>query len=601
MRLGMYSGAEVLVRTLVREGVIHVFGTIGSHILPIYDALYDEPSIKTILVRHEENAAVMADVYGRLTGRPGVCLVTAGPGATNTVTGVAEAFAVSSPLVHISGTVSASDTFHAVGKDPLSLQKIYSQITKSSLRIDSADSLAKTVTEAFDVASTGKKGPVHLEIPLRVQKSRTRNWRDLNRHTRTVEVFDRNFHEKVRRICSTLEHARQPVIFAGVGVLRDFAFKELLEFAEANQALVVVSNDCVDVFSHNHRLFAGYLSGSYEGLYLNPVVKFVMKQADVLLLIGTDLETSETRSILSLGPRARLYVGCYSGSDGMGQLGEESVDSIKRTLTSVVQNMSGLRGREIEPNFAFELIQRKQKVADAFDRLVSDSANARPIHPAVVASTIRRTANKNAIVTVDVGSHAVWVSDYFTAYQPLTYFRSGEFGSMGFAVPAAIAAKIVRPDQQVIAITGDGGFAMSLMELATSLENEVKITVVVMNDSKYGIIWQMQRALYRNRHIGVDLMPADFSGVARGFGAEGIRVEDPKDLAPSIGNALKSNKTTVIDVLVDHRPDYACKTLFKRATSTWSYRRQYGTEIFQRKFKVHSKTTERELSRTKRA
>jgi acetolactate synthase-1/2/3 large subunit len=202
-------------------------------------------------------------------------------------------------------------------------------------------------------------------------------------------------------------------------------------------------------------------------------------------------------------------------------------------------------------------------ISQALERIISDKVTAAPIHPGLVAATVRRLTDRHAIIATDVGTHAIWVRDYFHAYEPNTYLETGNYGSMGFALPAAIAAKLVRPEQQVVAVTGDGGFLMSLADLPTAVENRLNIVVVVMNDSKYGMIWRMQEEEYRGRHIGVDLAPSNFASLAQSFGATGVRIDDPRDLAPALREALTDDKMTVIDVLTDHRPDYACREIFK--------------------------------------
>ena len=532
--------------------------------MPIYDALHDEPSIKTIAVKHEENAAVMADVYGRLTGEPGVCLVTAGPGATNSVTGVAQAFAASSPLVHISGTVSGSDElFHGVGGDPLFLQEMFQRVTKWSDRIESPGRIQSATMKAFGLASAGRKGPIHIEIPLRVQRAECEL-----RQIKPVYPRPKIDRNSLIRAQSVIARAQQYVIFAGEEVLRYSASSELLELAEAIGAPVVVSDSSIDAFPHDHPLFAGYLPGNYDGPYRNPIVQTAVKKADLMLLVGARLEAPETSIILSLGPKKCVNITSERTSHRVRVPMINVVGNIARSLTTLVELVgSSQQKKRPESSLLQDLAQQKQMISQALERIISDKVTAAPIHPGLVAATVRRLTDRHAIIATDVGTHAIWVRDYFHAYEPNTYLETGNYGSMGFALPAAIAAKLVRPEQQVVAVTGDGGFLMSLADLPTAVENRLNIVVVVMNDSKYGMIWRMQEEEYRGRHIGVDLAPSNFASLAQSFGAAGVRIDDPRDLAPALREALTDDKMTVIDVLTDHRPDYACREIFKHTPS----------------------------------
>ena len=578
------TGAQILAESLAMQGVTHVFGLIGSHILPIYDALIDQPSIRNVVTRHELNAAVMADVYGRLTGRPGVCLVTAGPGATNSITGVAQAFAASSPLIHISGTVSSHEAFHAVGDGQL--REIFSHVAKASLRIDSAQRIRSTIADAFTIALTGRKGPVHVEIPLRVQTekiSQLKAKRSRNNGRERPIVLKHDIDDVVSIIAKSI----QPAIFAGPGIVGSSASSELVRFAERIMAPVIVSIDSLDVFPHDHPLFAGYLTGTYEGRYLNPVVNFVLRRADLLLLIGANTTSAEVQTIISLGAKKRVQISSEEGRDEAFETGlVGDIGAILHSMTLIIMP----RESPVQVAFAHELRCRRGAMSESLSRLVSDHEDAKPIHPGFVAATVRRLSDKNAIITVDVGGHAIWMEDYFRGYMPLTYLRSGDYGSMGFALPAAIAAKIAKPDQQIIAVTGDGGFSMSMMELATAVENNLKMVVIVLNDSKYGVIWQMQRTRHKSRHTGVDLQSSNFAEVAKGLGAEGIRVEDSQELVASVRAAFSNEKVTVLDVVTDHTPDYASSTLFKRPTSDWRYLKSTLTRRSSRKAKATARS-----------
>lgn len=533
--------------------------------MPIYDALYHESSIKVIAVKHEENAAVMADVYGRLTGEPGVCIVTAGPGATNSVTGVAQAFAVSSPMVHISGAVSESgEAFHGIGDDPRSLQKIFHHVSKWSVRIESVRKIQPVLKRAFEVSLDGRKGPTHVEMPLHIQNAEgeLRQLKLVNRQTWPSS-------KQFSRACTIIAGARRPLIFAGEEVLRHSASDELLVLAETINAPVVVSDYSIDVFPHDHSLYIGYLPGNYDGPYWNPVVRLALQESDLLLLVGAKLTTVETSIVLSASPKNLISVASHpSHSDQTRRMQVELVGDIRQSLRRLCKTVRSVSVQAPEHPLISLLRQHRQAIARAFEQIVSDNREAKPIHPGLVASTVRKIARKEAIVATDVGSHAIWMRDYFHAHEPNTYLEPGNYGSMGFAFPAAVAAKIIKPDRQVIAVTGDGGFLMSLMDLPTVIENDINIALVVMNDSKYGMIWQMQEDQYHGRHLAVDLGQSDFAALARNFGAQGIRVEDPEDLVSAIEEALSSNKATVVDVVTDYRPDYACRQIFKRIPDT---------------------------------
>jgi acetolactate synthase-1/2/3 large subunit len=415
---------------------------------------------------------------------------------------------------------------------------------------------------AFRLASTGRKGPTHVEIPPRVLNSEAQLKSDFS-HPHLQAKINRNDINAAHRI---IRDAKQPVIFAGDHVLRYLAHSELLELAETIQAPVVVSDNCLDAFPHDHPLFAGSLPANFDGQYLNPIAVSAIKRADLIMLIGAHLQNPETSLILSLGRFKCGYIGPERlHLRGSKRLQVSLIGNIKHYLAALIQLAKSSSQKKMNPSLAEQLAQQKKVVAEAFQSVIADKADSRPIHPGFVASTVRGVSDRNAIITTDVGSHAIWVRDYFKAYEPLTYLETGNYGSMGFALPAAIAAKIVKPDQQVIAITGDGGLLMSVMELTTAVEYKANIMLVVMNDSKYGMIWQAQNLWYEGRHIGVDLVHSDFAAVAQGFGVHGIRVEDPNNLTSALKEGLSSHNVTVVDVLVDHRPDYPSRTIFKRA------------------------------------
>ena len=550
------NGGEAVLEALEAEGVKVIYGLPGISTLKIYDALYSKKEITHITVKYEANAAIMADAQGRLTGEPGICLTIAGPGATNTVTAIAEAYDAASPVLHISGAELGDGRygyFHGMD-DPDFLRKIFEPVTKWSHRIEKVEDIPRDLSRAFKVARSGRKGPVHIEIPLGVLEAI-----DLIDPYESQLVPRRDPPEEVvKELVSLLLKAEMPVIYAGQGVLRDSASDELGKLSELLGAPVITTFYESNVIPHDHPFFAGIVGCRFSREYLeyeasSPAVANLLEEADVLFSVGIRLGTPESELLKEIGSKQIIHLDVEENKFAHEfPIQIEVVSSIKSTLQRLLAALKGKtlkRKRDVKE----EIAEFRRRVKSNLRRIVEEKEKAKPIHPAVAVDKLRKALERDAIVISDIGMCQAWLSDFFEVYTPNSYLDPGSYGSMGFALPAAIAAKVLFPEREVVAVAGDGGFFMSLQEFQTAVENELNIVVIVFNDSKYNSLWHIQKSQYNGRFIAVDMYPANFAKYAETYEVKGIRVEEPSALKQAYEEALSSKTPTIIDVVIDNK------------------------------------------------
>ena len=545
--------AQLLLEYLKGEAVGAVFELPGGPLTPILDALYHEPAIRTITARHEAGAAFMALGYARVSGRLGVCCVTTGPGATNALTGIAAAQADSLPVLAVTAQVatvtfgrgSIQDSY-----DRPNIVEMFRSVTKMSVMLAHPRNLAGTLRQALRAAMTGRRGPVHLNLPTDFMKQRVPcelqrpdEYRPISRS------FDR---ESVKQAALRLLAARRPAILAGNGVNLASAQAELLELAEMLSIPVATTPKGKGAFAEGHplalRVF-GTASSPWAEEYL------LSDETDLLFVIGSSLHESSTQGwdarlqpsgdLLQLDIDPTMIGRNYPVSVPM--LGD-----IKTTLRELIFQLRRLGGAERpHPGARAGLDAWKAATSPVLDEAAMTS-EASPLKPQRLMHELNKALPEDAIVFLDSGNNTLWATHYLNATGRNVFVHNwGDFGAMGFGVAAPIGGKVAAPDRAVVAIVGDGSFAMQGMEVSTAATHGVPVIWIVLNDSKLNAVYHGQKLLYEGRTIGCDFLRMDIAKVAEGLGAVGRRVTAPEEIGPALRDAMACGKPTVLDVWID--------------------------------------------------
>ena len=543
------SGAQAVVEALHREGVEAVFGYPGGANMPIYDVLLDYRNaefssreykgIRHVLARHEQSAAHMADGYARASGKVGVCLATSGPGATNLMTGLATAYMDSSPIVAITGQVPTyvigSDGFQE--SDVVGMATSVTKYTFQPLRVKDVPHMMKA---AFYLAATRRPQPVLVDVPKDVQQGED-----------DLEFPDHVDFPKyqplpdpdptiVKTIARTVLNSERPIILAGGGVKMANAYQELQAFAELLVAPVVTSFMGKGVFPENHPLSLGCM-----GMHGSERTNKLLPECDVLLVVGSRFSDRTTGKIEKFCPNTKvIHIDIDKAEIGKNyKLPVISLNAdAKKALELLVREVkAGMLGRYREP-----WTKKAQEVIAATSAEFNDNSHLSGVE---TIKMLRRLIPPKAIVTTEVGQHQMWCEQHFQAIEPRTFISSGGLGTMGFGFPAALGAKVARPDLPVIDIAGDGSFLMTENSLATSIEEDIPVTVIILNNRVLGMVAQWQRFFYKGRYSSIHLgRVPDYVKLAEAYGATGLRVDSAPDLQDAVKKALKSEVTTVIDI-----------------------------------------------------
>lgn len=525
------NAAQLFVKCLENEGVEYIFGVPGEENLDLMDALLDS-RIRFITTRHEQGAAFMADVYGRLTGNAGVCLSTLGPGATNLVTGVADANMDHAPLVAIAGQAS-THRLHKESHQVLDLGELFRPITKYASCILAAEVVPEVVRKAFKVAQSDKTGATFIEFPEDVAKLPTRA---------TPLPVNRPFppepaRQQVVRAAELISGARNPIILAGNGVIRAGATQQLARFAESLNIPVANTFMAKGVTPFRNRTTLGS-----AGLQANDYVSFGFSRADVVICIGYDLveyhpylwHPTRDRTIIHIDRTQAEVDEHYNVT--VGVLGD-----IGHSLERIAQRVVPHPGHLMRP-------LREALIAE-MNRHRDDQEF--PVKPQKIIWDLRTVLSLEDIVICDVGAHKMWMARMFRCEQPNTCIISNGFASMGIAVPGAVAAKLAMPDRAVVAVTGDAGFLMNSQEIETAVRLGIPVVILIWNDSSYGLIkWKQMNEFKRESHVGFG--NPDFVTYAESFGARGYRVTGPGQLQGILKDALCQPTVSIIDCPVDY-------------------------------------------------
>jgi len=543
------TGAQALIRSLEMEGVEVMFGLPGGAILPVYDPLI-ESSIRHILVRHEQGAGHMAEGYAHATGRPGVAMVTSGPAATNIVTPLCDAYMDSVPIVVITGQVP----YAVIGTDAFQecdTLGITMPVTKHNWLVTDPADIPRIVREAFCVATTGRPGPVLIDVPKDISNA-TMDWYwpeqvDLPGYKPNLKGHPKMIKEAARLIAA----ARRPVIYAGGGILKARAAEALREFAELTGIPVVTTLMARGAFPDRHPQALGM-----PGMHGNYTAVTAMQRADLLVTLGARFDDRVTGKVSAFAPEAKvIHVDVDPAELGKVRRPDVPIVGDSRNviegLTKAVRNEFARQGR---PDLAPWWAQIRQWQAE--HPLRYEQHEGGPLKPQFCIEMLREHTPEDTIVVSGVGQHQMWTSQLWRFDHPYTWINSGGLGTMGFAVPAAIGAKVGKPERMVWAIDGDGCFQMTAQELVTATAERIPVKVAILNNAYLGMVRQWQELFYEERYSEVYLSPdlPDYVRWAEAMGCVGFRVETPEDVVPTIEKANEiDDRPVVIDFRVDYR------------------------------------------------
>ncbi|MEC4893947.1 MAG: acetolactate synthase large subunit [Oscillatoria sp. PMC 1051.18] len=532
--MGELNTAELLVKCLENEGVEYVFGLPGEENLHILEALKDS-SIKFITTRHEQGAAFMADVYGRLTGKAGVCLSTLGPGATNLMTGVADANLDGAPLVAITGQVG-TDRMHIESHQYLDLVAMFAPVTKWNTQIVRPSNTPEIVRKAFKIAQSEKPGAVHIDLPENIAAMPVAG-KALNKDTREKSYAS---FRSVNAAAVTISKAKNPLILVGNGAIRANASEALTEFATAMNIPVVNSFMGKGVIPYTHPLSLWTV-----GLQQRDHISCAFDQTDLVIAVGYDLIEYSPKKWNPEGKIPIIHIGAAPAEIDSSYIPlAEVVGDISDSLNEIVKRAD--REGKPTPSFANLRIELRED----YEHYANDDGF--PIKPQKLIHDLRQVMGPEDIVISDVGAHKMWMARHYHCDRPNTCIISNGFAAMGIAIPGALAAKLVDPSKKVVAVTGDGGFMMNCQELETALRVGTPFVTLIFNDNGYGLIsWKQINQFGQSAFV--DFGNPDFVKFAESMGLKGYRVESAFDLIPTLKTALEQDVPTVIDCPVDYR------------------------------------------------
>ncbi|SDW35037.1 acetolactate synthase large subunit [Methanohalophilus halophilus] len=533
------TGARAIIECLYEENVEVIFGYPGGVLLHIYDEIY-KSDLRHILVRHEQAAAHAAEGYARATGKVGVCLATSGPGATNLVTGIANAYMDSIPMVALTGQVPSS----MIGNDAFqeaNITGITMPITKHNYLVQDAKDLPRIIKEAFHIASTGRPGPVLIDIPKDITTEEIEfSYPDKVDLKGYKPTYKGNL-QQVKRAASAIEKAHQPLIYAGGGILGSNASGELLQFAEHVQTPVTTTLTGIGGFPTQHPLYVG-MPGMHGTKYAN----YAIQECDLLIAVGARFDDRVTGKLASFAPNAKiLHIDIDPAEISKNiQVDIPIVGDAKNILASLYKYV-----KPVEKETRKEWLDRIEGWKKSYPlHYVGEQDGLKPQY---IIEQIYE-ACKDAIIVTEVGQHQMWAAQYYKFSQPRSFITSGGLGTMGYGYPASIGAKVGKPDRVVFNIAGDGSFQMNSQEIATAVQNDIPVIVAIMNNGYLGMVRQWQELFFEKRYSHTCIRDSvDFVKLAEAYGAVGIRVEKTSEVKPALEKAMDSGKPVIIDFIVE--------------------------------------------------
>jgi acetolactate synthase-1/2/3 large subunit len=534
------TGAEILCESLTKLGVRHIFGYPGGAILPVYDAL-GKSKLHHILVRHEQGATHMADGYARATGGVGVAMATSGPGATNMVTGIATAMLDSSPVVCITGQVSSkllgSDAFQEID-----ITGITMPITKHNVVVSRAEDIARAVREAFVIANSGRPGPVLVDITKDAQQASC----DFNWEASTPQLPPKrqriNYDQaEFERAVDLLNNAKRPLILAGHGIMVSGAMRVFDKFVHAGNLPVAMTLLGIGCFPANDPLNLGMM-----GMHGEAWVNHAIQEADLLIAVGMRFDDRVTGDLRTYAKEARKIHIEIDRSEI-----NKNVNVDAALIGDAREVLEQLLPRLEHHERGDWLRHIRELKGDSAVRDIQGLPDNGHLYAAHVINDLWKETRGEAIVVTDVGQHQMWEAQYYHHNQPRSLVTSGGLGTMGFALPAAIGAKFAKPESDVWVVVGDGGFQMTMCELATIVQEKIKINIAIINNGFLGMVRQWQEFFYDKRYVATPLVAPDFAALANAFGIRGERITSRTDVIPTIRSARESSESVLIDFRVE--------------------------------------------------
>ncbi len=531
------TGAQILCESLVKEGVEVIFGLPGGAVIPLYDTLPQYPQLRHILVRHEQGAAHAADGYARATGKVGVCFATSGPGATNLVTGIANACLDSIPVIAVTGQVATP----FIGKDAfqeVDISGITLPITKHNYLVLEVGSLAKVVKEAFHLARTGRPGPVLIDIPRDVFIDQTEFHYPAEVQLPGYKPTLEGHPAQIKKAAKLINEAQRPLIIAGRGVLVSGAYTELKQLAETAQIPMITTLLGIGCFPESHVLSYGWL-GMHGMAYANMAVE----AADAIIAIGMRFDDRATAKVSAFAPHASIiHIDIDPAEIGKNVHADVpivgDVKIVLQALNKLVTSTEHIDWVHQIDNWRNE---HPSIVIRDSDRLL----------PQYVIRQLYEVTRGEAIIVTGVGQNQMWAAQYYWYDKPNSLISSGGLGAMGFELPAAMGAKIGRPDSTVWCIAGDGGFQMTIQELATIVQEQAAVKIAIINNGYLGMVRQWQELFYKRQYVATPLSGPDFVKVAEAYGLPALRVKHKQEVVPAIEQAMNEEGPFLIDFMVE--------------------------------------------------
>ena len=539
------TGAQAIIASLEAEGVDTVFGYPGGQAIKIYDALYDSKKLHHVLARHEQGATHMADGYARATGKVGVVLVTSGPGATNTVTGIATAYMDSIPMVAITGQVTRG----VIGTDSFQESDIVGitmPIVKHSFLLQSTDDLTETFREAFYIASTGRPGPVLIDIPSDLQGAEMVFHYPDSVNIPSYRPTYKGNAKQIKQATALIETSKRPLLYAGGGIVSSHACQELKALAEAMQIPVVTTLLGKGCFPSSHPLSLGPV-GMHGSKYAN----MAMTECDLIIAAGARFSDRVTGKLDEFASNAKVIHIDIDPAE-IGKIREANVPIVgdaQGILGGIVAQLEKSGAEPVDAEWV-ETVNEWRERWPYYDDQFNDYPNQ--IVPEVALDELSKQLDPdNSIVTTEVGQHQMWAHQHIGREHARSFLSSGGLGTMGFGFPAAIGAKFGCPDKQVVCVAGDGSFQMNSQEMATAAINNAAVKVFLLDNRALGMVHQWQKLFYHERYSSTILDPVpDFVKLADAYGWEGERIEKPEEVAPAIARMLASDKPYLLDVAI---------------------------------------------------
>ena len=531
------TGAQILCESLIKEGVEVIFGFPGGAVLPLYDTLPQYPQLRHILVRHEQGAVHAADGYARATGKVGVCIATSGPGATNLVTGIANAHLDSVPIVAITGQVARP----FIGKDAFQetdITGITLPITKHNYLVLDVASLPRIIKEAFYLARSGRPGPILIDLPRDVQIDQAEfhypSKVDLSGYKPTLQGHP----AQVKKAANLIDEAQRPLIIAGRGVIISKAYAELKQLAEKAQVPVVTTLLGISCFPESHALSYGMI-GMHGMAYANLAVD----AADLIIAIGMRFDDRATAKVSAFAPHAHIiHIDIDPAEIGKNvRVDVPIVGDAKAVLQEL--NKLIISARHIDWIQQLDDWRREHPSITIRD--------SQGLLPQFVIRKIYEVTQGKAIIVTGVGQNQMWAAQHYWYNKPNSLISSGGLGTMGFELPAAMGAKVGCPDEVVWCIAGDGGFQMTIQELATIVQEKLAVKIAIMNNGYLGMVRQWQELFYKKRYVATPLSGPDFVKIAEAYGFSGLRVEHKEEVVPAIQKAMAEEGPFLIDFKIE--------------------------------------------------